>query len=90
MKELQESFGNLMNDMKCNLCNNVFKHKQSLLLHIGCKHGKINDILRQKKMKVLPAQVLNNPSMAMQKKLEEAKEKEKRKKSGRMSSAGEG
>ena len=73
MKELQESFGNLMNDMKCNLCNNVFKHKQSLLLHIGCKHGKINDILRQKKMKVLPAQVLNNPSMAMQKKLEVVK-----------------
>ena len=73
MKELQESFGKLMNDMKCNLCNNVFKHKQSLLLHIGCKHGKINDILRQRKMKVLPAQVLNNPSMAMQKKLEVVK-----------------
>ena len=43
------------------------KHK--ILLHIGCKHGKINDILKKKGFAVLPAPVLSTTNHAMQKQL---------------------
>ena len=46
MKELQDHYSSLMDGLKCNVCYSNFKQKHSLLLHIGCKHGKINDILR--------------------------------------------
>jgi len=80
MKELQDSYSDLMNDMKCTLCHNVFKHKHSLILHLGCKHGKINDILRQKNLKVLPAPILNNSSKVMQNKLKQVEKEVKREK----------
>ena len=69
MKELSEQFASLMDDLKCCLCNTVFKQKHKLLLHIGCKHGKINDVLKQKGFAVLPAPLLNTPNHAMQKQL---------------------
>ena len=69
MKELAEQFGNLMDDLKCSLCNTVFKQKHKLLLHIGCKHGKINEVLKQKGFAVLPAPVLATTNHAMQKQL---------------------
>ena len=69
MKELSEQFASLMDDLKCSLCNTVFKQKHKLLLHIGCKHGKINDVLKQKGFAVLPAPLLNTPNHAMQKQL---------------------
>ena len=78
MKELQESCNDLVNDMKCTLCYNEFKQKHNLLLHLGCKHGKINDILREKNLKVLPAPILNNPTTAMQKKLKLVEKKVKK------------
>ena len=46
MKELQDHYSSLMDGLKCNVCYSIFKQKHSLLSHIGCKHGKINDILR--------------------------------------------
>ena len=74
MKELQDQFVDLMTpDLKCTLCHSVFKQKHSLVLHLGCKHGKINEVLRQKNFLPLPAPVLNNPTNAMQKKLIEVK-----------------
>eukprot|EP00092_Neocalanus_flemingeri_P037533 GFUD01040868.1.p1 GENE.GFUD01040868.1~~GFUD01040868.1.p1 ORF type:complete len:645 (-),score=162.92 GFUD01040868.1:46-1980(-) len=69
MKELQDQYSSLMDGLKCNICYNSFKQKHSLLLHIGCKHGKINDILRQKKFAALPCPVTNTSSAAMQKQL---------------------
>ena len=69
MKEIQDKFSNLMDDLKCCLCHSVFKQKHSLVMHIGCKHGKINEILKEKNLKVLPAPVLNNTSNVMQKQL---------------------
>ena len=69
IRELHDSFSHLMNDNKCTICTNTFKQKHSLILHIGSKHGKINDILRQKKLPVLPAPVLNHPSTVKQKNL---------------------
>ena len=69
MKELAEQFSSLMDDLRCSLCNTVFKQKHKLLLHIGCKHGKINDILKKKGFAVLPAPVLSTTNHAMQKQL---------------------
>ena len=66
MKELAEQFSGIMENMKCGLCNSGFKQKHSLLLHIGCKHGKINDILKQKGYIVLPAPMVNNSNGAHQ------------------------
>eukprot|EP00092_Neocalanus_flemingeri_P026307 GFUD01028520.1.p1 GENE.GFUD01028520.1~~GFUD01028520.1.p1 ORF type:complete len:657 (-),score=159.95 GFUD01028520.1:22-1992(-) len=73
MKELQDQYSSLMDGLKCNICYNSFKQKHSLLLHIGCKHGKINDILRQKKFAALPCPVTNTSSAAMQKQLVQIK-----------------
>jgi len=75
MKELQDMCSDLMDidSLKCSLCLNQFKQKHSLVLHLGCKHGKINDVLRRKNFLPLPAPVLSNPTNAMQKKLIEVK-----------------
>ena len=69
MKELQEHCANLIDDLKCTLCHSTFKQKHSLVLHMGCKHGKINEILKMKNFQVLPAPVMSNPTSAMQKQL---------------------
>ena len=70
MKELAEQFSGIMENMKCGLCNSTFKQKHSLLLHIGCKHGKINDILRQKGYVVLPAPIVNSNNGSLQKQMQ--------------------
>ena len=58
-----------MDDLRCSLCNTLFKQKHKLLLHIGCKHGKINEVLKQKGFAVLPAPCLEKGNNAMQKEL---------------------
>ena len=68
-QELAEQFANLMEDLRCSLCNTIFKQKHKLLLHIGCKHGKINEVLKQKGYAVLPAPCLEKGNNAMQKEL---------------------
>ena len=73
MKEIQDKFAHLMDDLKCALCHSIFKQKHSLVMHIGCKHGKINEILKEKNFQVLPAPILSNPSSSMQKKLQMVK-----------------
>ena len=45
---------------KCKVCDQVFKAKAPLLAHIGCKHGKVNDILREKGYNVLPCLLATN------------------------------
>ena len=45
---------------KCKVCDQVFKAKAPLLTHIGCKHGKVNDILREKGYNVLPCLLATN------------------------------
>ena len=73
MKEIADTYSHLQDDLKCTLCASVFKQKHSLILHIGCKHGKINEVLKSKNFPVLPAPVLNNPTSAMQKQLQRVK-----------------
>ena len=48
LKDLTDGF-------KCKVCDKVFKAKAPLLAHIGCKHGKVNDILKEKGYKELPS-----------------------------------
>ena len=73
MKEIQDGYKELQDDLRCTLCSSVFKQKHSLVLHIGCKHGKINEVLKSRNLPVLPAPVLNNPTSAMQKQLQKVK-----------------
>ena len=54
---------------KCKICGHVFKQQQSLLLHLGCKHGKINEVLTQKGYGALPCPVTATNSAAMQRQL---------------------
>ena len=45
---------------KCKVCDQVFKAKAPLLTHIGCTHGKVNDILKEKGYKVLSCLLVAN------------------------------
>lgn len=69
MKELKDQYASLMDGGKCNICGNSFKQQHSLLLHIGCKHGKINEVLNQKGFASLPCPVTNSHNAAMQRQL---------------------
>ena len=71
-----EHYGTLRDGLRFTICDRVYKQKQSLLFHIGGKHGKINDILKQKGLAVLPCPVNATSYSAMQKKLIQ-KKKEK-------------
>ena len=73
MKEIQDEYEDLQDGLRCTLCSKVFQNKVNLVCHIGCKHGKINDVLKSKNLPVLPAPVLKNPTSAMQKQLLKAK-----------------
>jgi len=73
MKELQDQYSSLMDGLKCNICHSIFKQKHSLVLHIGCKHGKINEILKKKGYGALPCPVANS-SAVMQKQLTQVKQ----------------
>ena len=56
-KRLEEKHTDLMQGLKCILCGFTFKSKYLLTNHIGCKHGKINDILVERGFKVLPCPI---------------------------------
>jgi hypothetical protein len=74
MKELRDQYTSLMDGGKCSICGNIFKQQMNLLMHIGCKHGKINEILQQKGFAALPCPVINNTSAAMQRQLMKIKQ----------------
>merc|ERR1712059_152956 len=69
LKELRDQCASLMEGGKCNVWGHVFKQQQSLLLHLGCKHGKINEVLKQKGYGALPCPVTATNSAAMQRQL---------------------
>merc|ERR1719239_1774253 len=58
--ELERKVKDLMEGFQCKVCDQVFKAKAPLLAHIGCKHGKVNDILREKGYNVLPCLLATN------------------------------
>ena len=55
VKDLME-----MDGLQCKMCDQSFKGKAPLLNHIGCKHGKVNDILKEKGYSVLPCLLATN------------------------------
>ena len=46
--ELERRAQHLMEGFKCKLCDRVFKAKVPLINHIGCKHGGVNEILKER------------------------------------------
>ena len=60
--ELERKVKDLMDmeGLQCKMCDQSFKGKASLLNHIGCKHGKVNDILKEKGYSVLPCLLATN------------------------------
>ena len=58
--ELERKVQDLMEGLQCKVCDQVFKAKAPLLAHIGCKHGKVNDILREKGYNALPCLLATN------------------------------
>jgi len=52
--ELENKSTDLTSTLTCKLCGTVFSAKKNLIIHIGSKHGKINEILVEKGFKVLP------------------------------------
>ena len=59
VKDLME-----MEGLQCKMCDQTFKGKAPLLNHIGCKHGKVNDILKEKGYSVLPCLLASRRSEA--------------------------
>jgi len=58
--ELERKVKDLMEGLQCKVCDQVFKAKAPLLTHIGCTHGKVNDILKEKGYNVLPCLLATN------------------------------
>jgi len=56
-------------DLSCQKCGGAFKIKKKLILHLGCKHGLINEVLKEKNLMVLPLSVNTKYSAAKQKQL---------------------
>ena len=54
--ELERTVQDLMEleGFQCKVCDKTFKAKCPLLAHIGCKHGKVNAVLREKGYSTLP------------------------------------
>jgi len=57
-KEVEERVSLLMHlGNECTMCGDKFKSQEYLVSHLGCKHGFINDVLREKQLAVLPCHV---------------------------------
>ena len=69
IRELEDQYSYLIDGLKCTICNTLFKQKRRLLLHIGGKHGKVSDILKQMGYAALPCPVLVKSNSTMQKQL---------------------
>ena len=59
--------------LTCRKCGDFFKRRGRIILHLGCKHGLINEVLRRKNLMVLPSSVNSSYSAAKQKKLRKIK-----------------
>ena len=54
----------------CSMCGDVFKQRNGTIVHLGSKHGFINEVLKEKQLSVLPVTVNNSGySAAKQKQL---------------------
>ena len=71
-----------MSSKHCNLENLISsQQKGHLISHLGCKHGYINDVLREKNFSVLPCAVNKTHSASKQKTLARIKKEREEKNS---------
>ena len=56
IRNLQSKFGDQIGEdgKTCRICGHTAKTRPIMVMHIGCKHGKINDILVEEGYKALP------------------------------------
>jgi len=76
-KELEVRVRHLISDKEnsCKICGDDYRYKSHLLLHLGCKHGFINDVLKENRLAVIPCTVKSSGySDAKQEKLIRIKE----------------
>ena len=55
MKDLAAQFPRSVATLECELCGTRLARKRNLLHHLGCRHGKINIVLKQRNLEELPA-----------------------------------
>jgi len=77
LREIKSKYRN--DDLTCEKCGSNFKTTDAYYLHIACKHGKLDEILKEKGLAVLPCPVTSNNGQAMQKKLQAVKEERHKK-----------
>ena len=58
--ELSVKFPSISFNRKCPFCKTQFPNSLRFFFHIGCTHEKINDILKQKGLKMLPFNQVKN------------------------------
>jgi len=86
-KEVESRVNSLMtSDLDCAVCGDSFKKKGHLISHLGAKHGYINEILREKKLSVLPCTVNSTYSVAKQRTLSRIKKEREETASGGINS----
>jgi len=80
LRNIQARFSGLMGPTgkDCLVCGYVSRTKPQLTLHLGCKHGKVNEVLMEQGFKRLPCPVAPNTQRdaQLQKKLLEIVKKE--------------
>ena len=64
--------------LNCLICGNQYKQRERMLLHLGCKHGLVNTVLADRKLRQLPGTVLAQYSRAKQLQLAQLKHKIKK------------
>ena len=62
VRNIQTKFGRLIGESgkECLVCGFTAKSKSQVVTHLGCKHGKVNDILQEMGFKSLPCPVAPN------------------------------
>ena len=77
IRNIQTKFSHLIAETgkQCLVCGYMAKSKSQVVTHLGCKHGKVNDILQEMGFKSLPCPVAPNTQKdkEIQKKLVELK-----------------
>jgi len=67
MYKLKANYEN--QSLKCKKCGSTYKEARSYYLHMACKHGILDKLLKEEGLDVLPCPIAANNGSAMQKKL---------------------
>lgn len=52
--DLEKAVKELKDGSRCKVCGQIFARASALVNHLGMKHGKVNDVLKEKGYRVLP------------------------------------